>query len=209
MKHKTLVMGSIAAVAIIAVVICVGMVTGYSVFKQLNTVKPVSNVNTGVQSAAMESTPVNTPPYITIDPVTDETTGDLLIVTGSTNLPEGTALMVQISGTGGNTEVNQGSNGINRYSMPIDTSILKPGTLNITVSQMIGDPAKGNYGPGTVKATASFMLEGTYLATDAPVQPIITSSDYIRLNAIGNRSVGDQFLITGTTSLPVGTNIMW
>ena len=57
MKHKTLVMGSIAAVAIIAVVICVGMVTGYSVFKQLNTVKPVSNVNTGVQSAAMESIP--------------------------------------------------------------------------------------------------------------------------------------------------------
>ena len=117
--------------------------------------------------------------------------------------------MVQISGTGGNTEVNQGSNGINRYSMPIDTSILKPGTLNITVSQMIGDPAKGNYRQGTVKATASFMLEGTYLATDAPVQPIITSSDYIRLNAIGNRSVGDQFLITGTTSLPVGPNIMW
>ena len=69
MKHKTLVMGSIAAVAIIAVVICVGMVTGYSVFKQLNTVKPVSNVNTGVQSAAMESTPVNTPPYIAIIPL--------------------------------------------------------------------------------------------------------------------------------------------
>ena len=77
--------------------------------------------------------------------------------------------------------------------MPIDTSILKPGTLTITVTQMTGDPAKGNYKPGNVKATASFTLKGTFLATDTPVQPTITGNDYIQLNAIGNRFVGNQF----------------
>ena len=56
--------------------------------------------------------------------------------------------MIQVGGTGGNTEVNAGTNGVHRYSMPIDTSILKPGTLNITVTQMIGDPAKGTYQAG-------------------------------------------------------------
>ncbi len=209
MKHQTFVMGSILAVGIVAVVICVGMVSGYSVFKPLIAATPVSNVNTGIQSVAIERTPVNTPPYITIDPVADKTTGDLLIVKGTTNLPNGTSLMVLTRSYGGNTEVNAGSNGINQYSMPIDTSVLKPGNLTITVTQMIGDPAKGNYGPGTVKATASFTLKGTYLSTDTPVQPTLTASDYIHLNAIGDRSVGNQFLITGTTSLPIGTGVIW
>ncbi len=209
MKHQNLVIGSILAVGIIATLICVGMVTGYSVFKPFISVKPVSNVNTSVQSSAMESTPVDTPPYIAIDPIANKTTGDLLIVTGSTNLPADASLMIQVGGTGGNTEVNAGTNGVHRYSMPIDTSILKPGTLNITVTQMIGDPAKGTYRPGTVKATASFTLNGTSLASATPVQPTITASNYIHLNAIGNRSVGDQFLITGTTSLPIGTNLLW
>jgi len=307
-------MGSILAVGVIAIVICVGMVSGYSVFKPFISVDPISDKNigddfnitgttnlpagteilvevypasfeptatdpqTGAQSGtftgasgivtvaqgtgnlntwsmdlntitfspgkllvnasvftgdakkgiistsepigkreftldAVPSTTGNavadSGQYITIDPIADKTTGDILIVTGSTNLPAGTSLMVQVNGTGGNTEVNLGSDAVNRYSMPIDTSILKPGTLTITVTQMTGDPAKENYKPGNVKATASFTLKGTFLAADTPVQPTITASDYIQLNTIGNRSVGDQFLITGTTSLPVGTNIMW
>ncbi|MFZ1897600.1 hypothetical protein [Methanoregula sp.] len=314
MKHQTLVMGSILAVGIVAVVVCVGMVSGYSVFKPFISVNPISDKNigddfnitgttnlptgteilvevypasfeptatdpqTGAQSGTFTgasgtvtvtqgtgnintwsmdlntitfspgkllvnasvftgdakkgiistSEPIGTREftldaapgnagntvaesgqYITISPVADKTTSDLLIVTGSTNLPTGTSLMIQVNGTAGNTEVNLGSDGVNRYSMPIDTSILKPGTLTITVTQMTGDPAKGNYKPGNVKATASFTLKGTFLATDTPVQPTITGNDYIQLNAIGNRFVGDQFLITGTTSLPVGTNLLW
>ena len=74
---------------------------------------------------------------------------------------------------------------------------------------MIGDVTQGDYRPGTVNGTASFMLKGTYLGADTPVQPTITKDDYIRLNAIGDRSVGDQFLITGTTSLPAGTMLLW
>ena len=151
--------------------------------------------------------------YISIDPVADKTTGDLLIVSGSTNLPAGTTLMVDIGspgvGSGSSTVVSGGTGGVNRYSIPFDTSILKPGTQTITVTAMKGDLAKGNYGPTNVKGTARFTLKGTYLATDVRVQPTITNDDYIRLNPIGDRSVGDQFLITGTTSLPAGTTLIW
>ena len=147
--------------------------------------------------------------YIKIDPVTDKTTGDLLIVSGSTNLPAGTTLTVVAGGTAGNTLVNAGTGGINRYSTAVDTSIMKPGTKTITVNTMIGDLAKGDSRPGTVNATGSFTLKGTFLATDTLVQTTSTTGDYIHLNAIGDKKVGDQFLITGTTSLPVGSEVIW
>ncbi len=151
--------------------------------------------------------------YISIDPVIDKTTGDLLIVTGSTNLPEGTILMVSMGspgiGSGSSTVVRTGTGEVNRYSIPFDTFILKPGTQTIKVNNMLGDVSKGDYRPGTVNGTDSFMLKGTYLGADTPVQVTITRDDYISLNAIGDRSVGDQFLITGTTSLPAGTMLLW
>ena len=151
--------------------------------------------------------------YIKIDPVADKTTGDLLVVTGSTNLPAGTELTIDVGspgvGIGGNTAVRAGTGGANRFSSPVDTSAMKPGTQTITVTNMIGDVAKGDYRPGNVNATAAFTLKGTYLGTDTHVQATITKDDYIRINTIGDRSVGDQFLITGTTSLPVGTTLIW
>jgi len=147
--------------------------------------------------------------YIRIDPVADITTGDLLTVTGSTNLPEGTTLMVVAGGTAGNTFVGAGAGGINRYSTVFDTSIMKPGTKTITVTDMVGDPAKADYRTGTVNGTGSFTLKGTFLATDTLVQVTSTTGDYIRINTIGDKKVGDQFLITGTTSLPAGAEVLW
>jgi len=202
MKQQTLVMGSILAVAIVAAVICVGMVSGYSIFKPCITVDPVSNTNTG-------STPMDAGHYINIDPVTDKTTGDLLIVSGSTNLPAGTELMVQAGNSNGGAKVRAGTVGVNRFSSPLDTSTMEPGKKTIKVTNMIGDLEKGDYRKGDINATASFTLKGPYLTTDTPVQATISKDDFIRINTIGDRSFGDQFLITGTTSLPVGTEVLW
>jgi hypothetical protein len=206
MKHQTLVISSILAVAIIAVVLGVGMVTGFPGVNPIISVGPVSDKNTG-------GTPVDAGQYINIDSIADKTTGDLLIISGSTNLPAGTILMVQAGsygvGFGSDTLVREGTGGVNRYSMPVDTAILKPGTQTITITNMNGDLAQGNYEPENVKGTATFTLKGTYLGTDTPVKATITKDDYIRINAVGDRSVGDQFLITGTTSLPVGTGMIW
>jgi hypothetical protein len=147
--------------------------------------------------------------YILIDPIAEKTTGDLLIVSGITNFPEGTSLMVQTGSFGSSTIVRAGKDGINQYSMPVDTSIMKPGTQTITVTAMTGNVSEGDYKPTNIKGTANFTLKGIDLTMDAPLPAIITRDDYIRLNAIGDRSAGDQFLITGTTSLPAGTSLIW
>ncbi|MEN6611011.1 MAG: hypothetical protein ABFC24_09210 [Methanoregulaceae archaeon] len=155
------------------------------------------------------TTSVNTGDYIKIDPVAGKTTGDLLIVSGSTNLPVGTILMVQAGNYAGDATVRTGTGGINRFSAPVDTAILKPGTLTITVSRMNDDPAQTGSGTGAPNATASFTLNGDYLATDTAVQATITKDDYIRITAIGDKKAGDQFLITGTTSLSAGVSLIW
>jgi hypothetical protein len=213
MKQKTLVIGSSLAVGIIAVIVCVGMVSGYTVMQPLIPVDPLSNTNTGGQPATAGTIPADSALYISIDPIGEKTTGDLLIVTGSTNLPAGTILMVNVGssgvGYGSDTIVRIGSGGINRFSSPVDTAILKPGTNTITVTQMLGDVTKGDYRTGTLNGTTTFALKGTYRGAETPVQATITKDDYIRITAIGDRAVGDQFLITGTTSLPVGTILIW
>ena len=202
MKTQTLVWGSILAVGIIAAIICVGMVTGFMGMKPF-----ISGDASGIMNAGNPS--AGTTQYINIDPVADKTTGDLLIVTGSTNLPAGTELMVQAGNSNGGAKVRTGTGGENRFSSPIDTSTIEPGTKSIRVTNMIGDIEKGDYRKGDINVTASFTLKGSYLTTDTPVKATITKDDFIRVNAIGDRSIGDQFLITGTTSLPAGTEVMW
>ena len=210
MKQLTLMRSAIIAAVIIATVVGFGMVAG---IPGINPFVSASTANTGGQPGITGTAAADSGQYITVDPVADKTTGDLLIVTGSTNLPVGTVLMVSAGspgvGSGGDTMVRAGADGVNLFISPIDTSMLKPGTPTITVTQMTGDPAKGDYRPGTVKGTASFTLKGAYLGTDTPVQPTITKDDYIRINTIGDKNVGDQFLVTGTTSLPVGTSLIW
>jgi hypothetical protein len=147
--------------------------------------------------------------YIKVDPIAGKTTGDLLIVSGTTNLAAGTSLMISVGNFGSNAVVTAGTGGINRYSMPVDTASLKPGLLTVSVTGMAGDPAKGNYVPGSLKGSTTFTLGGSYLGSDTPVQVTPAASDFITVNPIGERSVGDQFLITGTTSLPVGTSLLW
>jgi hypothetical protein len=173
-----------------------GTITGTEVF----------NIIAGTSGTGQAGT---TGQYIKIDPIPDKTTGDLLIISGSTNLPAGSPLMVQAGSSGQNAVVNEGNGGVNRYSVPVDTSIMKPGMKTITVSSMIGDLTKGDYRPGTVSGTATFTLKGTFLATETLVQVTSSKGDYIRINPVGDRNAGDQFLITAATSLPVGTEVLW
>lgn len=209
MIEKTLLSAALLAAGIFAVIVCVGMVTGYSFTQPITSVDPASNANTAAPSAGTVNAPAGSAQYIRVDPVADKTTGDLPLVSGSTNFPVGTDLIIRAAGTNSGSKVREGTGGVNTWSAPIDTSVSKPGSYQITVTNMIGSVEKGDYGIGTVNGTTPFTLKGTYLTTDTPVKATITKDDFIRINAIGNRSVGDQFLITGTTSLPVGTEILW
>jgi hypothetical protein len=212
MKQKTLMHSSVIAAIIIAAVVGVSIVTGFSGIHPFASADPVST-DTGSPTGITETTAADEEQYIKIDPVADKTTGDLLIVTGSTNLPAGTTLMVSTGspgiGYGGNILVRAGTAGMNRFSAPVDTAVLKPGIQTITVNNMNGDLAQGDYRAGTVKTIATFTLKGTFLGSETPVYPTVTNDDYILISAIGDRKVGEQFLITGTTSLPVGTSLIW
>jgi hypothetical protein len=213
MEKKALMHSSIIAAIIIAAVISVSMVTGSPGIHPFASADPLSDTNPGGQTSIAGTIAADAGQYINIDPVAEKTTGDLLIVTGSTNLPTGTTLMVSTGspgiGYGGNILVQEGTAGINRFSAAVDAALLKPGMQTITVNNMIGDLAKGDYRAGTVSGTATFTLKGTYLGSETPAYPTVTKDDYILISAIGDRKAGEQFLITGTTSLPVGTSLIW
>jgi hypothetical protein len=167
----------------------------------------IFNIISGTVSTQSQGS--NSSGYLRVDPISPKTTGDLVLVTGSTNLAAGTSLMVSAGNWAGNTVVNAGTGGINRYSMPVDTSAFHPGTLTVNVTEMTGDPVKGNYVEGSVHGSTTFILGGSFLGSDTPVQVTPAVSDFITVNPVGARSVGAQFLITGTTSLPVGTSLLW
>jgi hypothetical protein len=147
--------------------------------------------------------------YIRIDPIADKTIGDLLVITGSTNYPAGTILFVMTSKAGGDAMVRNGTGGVNRFFVPIDTYRMKPGPQKILVTQMTGDPLMPDFSSGAVQGTANFTLKGTYLGVDTPVKPTVTADDYIRISPISGHSSADPFLITGATSLPAGTPVLW
>ena len=94
-----------------------------------------------------------TEPCIIINAISPKTTGDLLIVSGTTNFPVGTMFMVMVkeppgskkpnTGIGSSAIVLKGTGNANRFSCRIDTSILKPDELLVTVTNWEGDMSKG------------------------------------------------------------------
>ena len=45
--------------------------------------------------------------------------------------------------------------------------------------------------------------------TAQPVSTPVSSTGVIKIDSIGDKKTGDTFTLTGTTSLPTGTNIIW
>lgn len=160
--------------------------------------------------------------FISIDPVQDQNSGDLLILSGTTNLPIGTELLVMVieepegpgdgssgTGTGATTKVAGKEGGANRWSIPIDTSVLRPDTYRVDAVRIARDPDTGNFTLGNVSVTTRFTLTGEYLGPELPVFTGSVENAFISLNPVGERHAGDQFLVTGATSLPVGTDVIW
>jgi hypothetical protein len=197
MKHQTLKMGSILAVGIVAVVLCVGMVNGFSVAK----------------------------PFISVGPMSDKNIGDQFTITGTTNLPVGSKILVEVypasyesgfgtttdpktgaingefTGTTGTITVANGTGNVNAWSFPLDTNIFNSQEYTVTATQLISDASKGNITKGDTSGSAQFAIIPT------PSSELVNGS-FIHIDPIGDKNVGDQFTITGTTSLPVGSEIL-
>jgi trimeric autotransporter adhesin len=86
-------------------------------------------------------------PYITINPVSDHTIGDVITITGTTNLPVNTTLIVQ-AGPKVFTNYEQNyffktvnvsrGNGINEWSVLMNTSTFSADDYNLTIDRVEG-----------------------------------------------------------------------
>lgn len=153
---------------------------------------------------------------VTIDPIPDHPAGDLVVITGSTNLDAGTRLELDIIGTGrdegeesrvGSTDafIIRGGGMANTWSGALDTSAIPPGEYQVHAYQM-----NGTFGKSSLLATARLRV------TDATPDPDrITRMgekhqiDFIRIDRPGTISRGEKILISGKTNLPGGTSLLY
>ena len=198
MKNKNLVIGGCLAAGIVAVILCTGMVTGFSAAK----------------------------PFISVDPISDKNTGDNLVITGKTSLPAGTELLIEAypasfkdqTGTGsgeftgatGTVTVAKGSGTANTWSWPLDTSTFGPVEYLVSVSTVRGDPSDGDLAKGDISASTTFNLR------QSPQSPAAATSDSpddavaagIIIDPIRDTTAGQLLKVTGSTDLPVGTDLI-
>jgi hypothetical protein len=177
--------------------------------KQSDKHAAVTTVMIRTTTAQPASAPDPSAPFINVDPIGGKNIGDLVVISGTTNLPERTSISLfrTFGNTGeekmtANRQVLPGTNGINRFRFAFDTSGFRPGSYKTTVAT----------GKKDVSGTAQFSLAGTFLGTDSPIyySGASKTSGYggtptITVQPPGDRQQGDVFLISGTTSLDPGT----
>ncbi len=152
-------------------------------------------------------------PTITIDPVSEGSVdgNGILVLTGTTNLPLNTHLLVNVSpasGTDGTydteiTSVSFGSDGKNSWTAFVNASGLSPGKYLVRVSDIKVTDSGWTILPGAVTATNEIFLAG---------RPALGPADkeiYLRINTVGPTAAGKVIYITGTTNLPPGTEVAW
>ncbi len=153
-------------------------------------------------------------PTITIDPVGDEAVDEygMLVLTGTTNLGPNTHLLINLSAvpgkdatnfTTGFTSIEFGSGGRNMWRTVFNTSTLPPGDYSVLVSDITISTDGRTAIPGNVVATKKITLPERKDAS-----PTVKAS-FLRINMVNARSVGERVDISGTTSLPPGTVVVW
>ncbi|MDD1690999.1 MAG: hypothetical protein LUQ66_10100 [Methanoregula sp.] len=151
---------------------------------------------------------------VTIDPIPDHAVGDLVIITGTTNLMAGTVLDLDIIAVSPapNTKsplgtvdafIVRGGGMSNTWSGALDTSALPPGEY-LVKAYWVNETVRSD-----LLATSRFRLTGTKpVPTGTPgtgdLQP-----PQIGINPPGTLWRGEKLLVTGTTSLPEGTELTY
>lgn len=153
-------------------------------------------------------------PTITIDPVGDGAVDEhgMLVLTGTTNLGLNTHLLVNLSAISGYdiphhrtgfTSVEFGPGGRNMWRMVINTTTLPPGEYSILVSDIAYAWDGSTPIPGNVVATTAITLSDRKDVNPAGKEP------FLRINTVDAGAVGERIDISGTTSLPPGTVMVW
>jgi hypothetical protein len=157
-------------------------------------------------------------PAVAIDPVPDHAAGDLVVITGTTNLPTGTRLDLDIftlpSGSGNSLHVGstdayivRGTGLSNTWSGALDTSGLPPGDYIVNACP----PATENPAPskGSCLASSRLRLTGTGSLPSQVSAGDGNRTEYISVNSPGTVVRGEKLLVNGTTNLPNDTDLLY
>lgn len=151
---------------------------------------------------------------VTIDPIPDHAAGDLVVITGSTNLMAGTRMELDIIAvspapgtnprTGGTDAfIARGGGMGNTWSGALDTSAIPPGEYLVNV-YWINETVRSD-----LLATSRMRLTGAKPAPAGTPGTGAGQATYITVNPPGTLWRGEKLLVTGTTSLPEGTGLLY
>jgi hypothetical protein len=160
-------------------------------------------------------------PSATIDPIADRNTGDLMVITGTTNLPLFSYISLSIlpasqppdptKGRGADASIARGSGMTNTWSAAVDTTDITPGDYRVDAYQR----TTTNASDGTFRFTYSDLLASSRFRLDSSNGTLSGPGSreimepFITVNEIGKKSIGDKFLVSGTTSLPPDTDLLY
>lgn len=151
---------------------------------------------------------------VTIDPIPDHAVGDLVVITGTTNHMAGTRLELDIVNVSpapgkrpraGGTDafIVRGGGMANRWSGALDTSAIPPGEY-LVKAYWINETVRSD-----LLATSRLRLTGTRPALTASPGAVANQTPFITVNPPGTLWRGEKLLVTGTTSLPEETELLY
>jgi hypothetical protein len=151
---------------------------------------------------------------VTIDPIPDHAVGDHIAITGTTNHMAGTVLELDIiavspaDGTSPRVAVSdafiaRGGGMMNTWSGALDTSSIPPGEYLVN-AYWINETEKSD-----ILATSRFRLNGTKPAPAGTPGTGDLQPRQIGINRPATLWRGEKLLVTGTTSLPEGTELTY
>ncbi|MDO9323341.1 MAG: hypothetical protein Q7T80_00105 [Methanoregula sp.] len=151
---------------------------------------------------------------VTIDPIPDHAAGDLVAISGTTNHMAGTVMeldIIAVSPVNGTKSragtvdafIVRGGGMSNTWSAALDTSSLSTGEYLVN-AYWINETVRSD-----LLATSRLRLTGT-----KPIPAVTPGTGdlqprQIRINPPGTLWRGEQLLVTGTTSLPEGTELVY
>ena len=154
-------------------------------------------------------------PTASIDSIPDHAAGDLVVITGTTNYPAGTRLLLDIiadtpvpgdSPRAGGTDayIVRGGGMSNTWSGALDTSAIPPGEYLVNAYWVNETHSRSN-----LLATSRIRL--TNITDPGKYMPQLMNHTltFIRINRPGTIYHGEKILISGTTNLPVGTELLY
>jgi hypothetical protein len=159
-------------------------------------------------------------PSATIDPIADRDAGDLMVITGTTNLPPLSELTLSIlpvsqppdtgKGRWADTSIARGSGMTNTWSAAVDTTDIKPGDYRVDTYKrtLIINGSDTRFTYSDLLASSRFTLNNSSATTPGPGSrgnPV----PFITVNKVGSRIIGDKFLVSGTTNLPPDTDLLY